>query len=266
MYKTTKLVLRYVPAGTFEMGSLINEIGRSNDEIQHKVTLTESYYISVFEMTQGQYKQIVGRDPSYYKGDVRPVDSVRYVDIRGDNEGVQWPMSKGFDENSFLGRMQEITQLPFDLPTEAQWEYACRAGTTKAWNSGAESTSKDEDPEMNKLGRYYYNIKDGIGGFEYTTTVGSYLPNAWGLYDMHGNVREWCLDWYDSYSSDDAIDPEGPNYAKNSSNQRVLRGGGKGGTSSSSFYKANKSRSAARDYGKQSSLYEYAGFRLVLIP
>ena len=261
-YKTTKMVLRRVSPGKFEMGSPTWEVGRDKDEVSHEVTLTNAYYIGVFEMTQSQYKQIVGRTPSYFNGEKRPVDSVSYVGIRGTNEGSNWPMSRAFDENSFLGRLQEITQLPFDLPTEAQWEYACRAGTTVAWNNGEVSTGTDTDPELDKLGRYAGNSKDGKGGYEGTTTVGSYLPNAWGLYDMHGNVNEWCLDFYDSYSGD-ATEPVGPNFASDNNNYRVLRGGGT--TTGRDLYKAQYCRSANRDCYGQSKGSGHFGFRLVLV-
>ena len=261
-HKTTKMVLRRITPDAFKMGSRDFEVGRSSDEVWHNVTLTQPYYIGVFEMTQKQYELITGENPSYFKGDLRPVHSVKYTDIRGENEGIKWPMEKGIDETSFLKKLQQKTNLSFDLPTEAQWEYACRARSTVAWNNGKVSTEEDEDPELNKLGRYKYNLKDGKGGYEDVTAVGSYLPNAWGLYDMHGNVREWCLDWYDDISAEDATDPVGPNYAKNSSNQRVVRGGGY--LSSSYFSEADGCRSAARDAEGQASRYEYIGFRLAL--
>jgi len=264
LYKTQKMVFRLVPAGVFTMGSPTWEIGRnSSQEDQHVVTLTKPFYIGVFEVTQKQYKNVIGRDPSWFKGDTRPVEKIDYFDVRGKNEGSKWPVSKAFDNDSFLGRLREITGISFDLPTEAQWEYACRAGTTTAWNNNTVSTDKNEDPEMNKLGRYYYNKEDGRGGYSAHTAVGSYLPNAWGLYDMHGNVKEWCLDWFKQAYSGDAVDPVGPMEATKG---RVVRGGGHDGWGYS-LSKAYKCRSAARErISATSATYDIIGFRLVLVP
>ena len=222
-HKTEKLVLRYVPSGSFMMGSLGNELGRYDNETQHKVTLTSPFYIGVFQVTQKQYKLIKGKNPSLFKGPMRPVDGVSYEDIRGKRKGAQWPENNLVDKNSFFGILRAKTKLAFDLPTEAQWEYACRAGTTTAWNNGADITDKEKDPELDKLGRYLRNgavsIKDGTSAH---AIVGSYQPNVWGLYDMHGNVREWCLDWYDECLYNEETDPKGPE----SGEYRVIRNGG----------------------------------------
>lgn len=224
--RTTELWLRRIPKGTFTMGSPEGEVGRYSNETRHQVTLTEDFYIGVFEITQKQYSLIYGSNPSYYKGDTRPVEYVSYDAIRGTGStaGAGWP-SYGHvvDSGSFLGKLRAKTGQTFDLPTEAQWEYACRAGTTTALNTGKNLTSADKDSAMDEAGRYNYNQNDGKGGYSSNhTKVGSYLPNAWGLYDMHGNVWEWCLDWYKSYLGSSAVtDPKGPESGCN----RVVRGG-----------------------------------------
>ena len=220
--RTTELWLRYIPAGTFMMGSPDGEVGRFADEVQHEVTLTQPYYIGVFECTQKQWEYVMWWNrPSYFKNDAyyatRPVEQVSYDDIRGSN----WPWADYGDVGgmSFMGVLRERTRtrLKFDLPTEAQWEYACRAGTTTALNSERDLDRADQDDHMDKVGRYWFNGGD-VGDEEYgdttmgTAKVGSYLPNAWGLYDMHGNVMEWCLDWWDGSPYDEwppAEDPKG---------------------------------------------------------
>ena len=221
-YKTTKLVLRCIEPGTFKMRG------------EHDVTLTKPFYIGVFEVTQKQYKLVTGGNPSSFKGDMRPVECVSWNNIRGDSSKCNWPSSKEVEPSSFMGKIRARTGIDgFDLPTEAQWEYSCRAGTTSMYNNGG-----DSEEDMMKLGRYVLNQKwrgkkesdadfarhepDGKGGYsEAHTTVGSYLPNAWGLYDMHGNVWEWCLDRKGDLS-DGVTDPVG----SSSGSTRMVRGGG----------------------------------------
>lgn len=257
--RTTELWLRRIPKGTFTMGSPVGEVGRESDETQHQVTLTEDFYIGVFEITQKQYSLIYGSNPSSYKGDTRPVESVSYNTIRGTGStaGAGWPTyGHAVDSGSFLGKLRAKTGKTFDLPTETQWEYACRAGTTTALNTGKNLTSTDKDSAMAEAGRYNYNQNDGKGGYSEHTKVGSYLPNAWGLYDMHGNVWEWCLDWYKSDLGSSAVtDPKGPN----SGSHRVMRGGGWSGN-------ARSCRSAARDGSGPSYGNNFDGFRVVMLP
>ena len=258
--RTTELWLRRIPKGTFIMGSPEGEVGRDSNETQHQVTLTEDFYIGVFEITQKQYSLIQGSNPSYYKGDTRPVESVSYNDIRGtgSTDGAGWPAyGHAVDSGSFLGKLRAKTGKTFDLPTEAQWEYACRAGTTTALNTGKNLTSKDQDSAMGEAGRYSYNKNDGKGGYSSNhTKVGSYLPNAWGLYDMHGNVWECCLDWWmEDLGSSAVTDPKG----SNSGPHRVIRGGGWS-------YNAQNCRSANRHSSHPSSNYNRYGFRVVLLP
>lgn len=223
--RTTELWLRLILPGTFKMGSPTTELGRSSSETLHSVTISKPFYMGVFETTQKQYQLVMGTTPSHYRGDTRPVEGVSYNDIRGILVGANWPSHGQVDADSFLGKIRARTALNIDLPTEAQREYACRAGTTTALNNGKDLENTSQDAAMAEVGRYGYNESDGKGGYTSGhTKVGSYRPNAWGLYDMHGNVWEWCLDWYGNYSSGAVTDPVG--VASGSS--RVLRGGGYG--------------------------------------
>jgi len=174
-YKTTKLVLRRIDAGSFIMGA-----SKSFSDESHRVILTKTFYVGVFEVTQRQWELVMGTRPSYFTKDyaLKPVDSVSYDMIRGSNAKSGLPE---VDANSFLGILRTKTGLDFDLPTEAQWEYACRAGSTLKFSYG-----ENED------GAYmWYRPNSDLE----THTVGTKLPNAWGLYDMHGNVGEWCMDF-----------------------------------------------------------------------
>lgn len=202
-YKTTKLVLRYIAPGSFNMGGT------------RPVRFTRAYYIGVFEVTQKQYALVTGKNPSgknggaTFIGDTHPVESVSYKTIRGTAQGATWPWTADVDPDTFLGRLRARTGLNgFDLPTDAQWEYACRAGTATAYSYG-DSINGDYMWYDNNSGSVHH-------------PVGTRLPNPWGLYDMHGNVWEWCLDWYQSDLGTAAVnDPVGPF----SGSGRVHRGG-----------------------------------------
>lgn len=204
-YKTTKLVLKRVSAGTFIMGE------DQTDE-SHRVTLTKSFYMGVFEVTQKQWELVMGGKPSvsssHGEGATYSVYRVSYNMIRGGSEGTKWPSSSSVDPTSFIGKLRAKTGITaFDLPTEAQWEFACRAGTTTAYNYGN---------DIDGTYMWYSGNSDGK-----VHAVGEKKPNQWGLYDMHGNVYERCLDWYgDSLAY--GTDPKGPS----SGELRVLRGGG----------------------------------------
>ena len=241
-YKTTKLVLKRIEAGTFIMGS------DQTDE-SHRVMLTKPFFCGIFEMTQKQYQQIMGSNPSTYKGDLRPVDGVSYNMIRGSSNGAKWPSSSAVDVSSFLGKLRTRTSLDFDIPTNAQWEYACRAGTKSQYNNGG-----DTENDLKELGRYVGNQLDGKGGYSSAqTTVGSYHPNDWGLYDTHGNVWEWCLDWYGTLTYGN--DPTG----SSSGSKRMLRGG---------TWKLSANRCTPSDKGDNvgpSTTYDDSGFRIVKI-
>lgn len=222
-YKTTKLVLRKIEAGSFIMGSPKGELGQTYSEDCHKVTISKNFYIGVFEITQRQWELIMGENPSLYKGTTRPVEQVSYIMIRGENDGLNWPASDTVDRKSLIGKLREKTGLlTLDLPTEAQWEYACRAGTTNALNIGKNLSSIESCPNLNTAGRNKLNKSDAKGGYPEHTKVGCYASNGWGLYDMHGNVWEWCLDCYQAnLGLNDVSNPVGAATSPN----RITRGG-----------------------------------------
>lgn len=209
-HKTTQMVFRKISAGSFMMGSAA---GYADNEAQHAVTLTKDFYLGIFEVTQKQWEEIRGTKPSFFTGDTLPVERVYYSDIRGNNDGKNWPADNKVDYDSFMGRLRPKSPVvsAADLPTEAQWEYACRAGTTG-----------DYAGPVDALGWHAGNTAPAR-----TQVVGSKQPNPWGLYDMHGNVWEVCLDWYKGDlgaaaqtdpAGPDGVDPRLPPL-------RVMRGG-----------------------------------------
>ena len=229
-----------IKAGSFSMGNPESKWGRNNDEKLHRVTLTQDYWLGKFEVTQAQYESIMGNNPSHFQSKNRPVEQVCWDDAK-----------------EFCNKLNEYyaDKLPigykFDLPTESQWEYACRAGTTTNFSYGDASDIK----KMNFNGKYPYG--GGLDGIfrRQTVNVGSLgYKNELGLYDMHGNVLEWCRDWYDSYTGD-VTDPVGPS----SGLGRVYRGG-------SWDHYAKSCRSANRDYEKPNYSNSNLGFRLALVP
>jgi len=241
-----KMEMMTIRAGSFVMGSIggfiflrRGELGRFYDEKQHRVTLTKDYLLGKYEVTQGQWQAVMGNNPSLFEnGDDYPVECVSWDDAK-----------------KFCNKLNELCagKLPrgyhFDLPTEAQWEYACRAGTTTALNNGKNLTSEEGAcPNLDEFGWYDENSDSS------THPVGKKRPNAWGLYDMHGNVREWCSDWYGPYSGN-ATDPSGPA----SGSLRVYRGGGW-------ISGARRCRSARRDCDVPRLQDSDLGFRLALVP
>ncbi len=218
-----KLEMVYIPGGSFLMGSPEDEAQRnSNESPQHEVTL-QPFYMSKYPITQNQYEAIMGNNPSEFKGGIRPVESRSWHDAKG-----------------FCRKLSEKTGKIYTLPSESQWEYACRAGTTTPFYFGATITSE--------LVNYYRNIGE-------TTDVGSFPPNAFGLYDMHGNVWEWCLDvWHDNYNG---APTDGSAWETGGdSNLRLLRSG-------NWYFDSGDCRSAGRDYNFADFLNCLVGFRLV---
>jgi len=217
-----RLVL--IPAGKFIMGSPATEAGRGGDEgPQHAVTISKPFYMGVFEVTQEQYEQVMGANPSRFKGATNPV------------EWVSWD-----DAVEFCRKLSARTGKKVMLPTEAQWEYACRAGTTTAFHTGDELKPGQANAGIPSNPGVWDRIMAWVEKFLpqkaktiQTTPAGSFPPNGFGLYDMHGNVWEWCSDWHaDSYANLPAgqagaknQDPTGPD----SGASRVLRGGSWGG-------------------------------------
>jgi len=259
--RTKELWLRLVPAGTFMMGSPDDELGRSDNETQRRVTLTQPFYIGVFQVTQAQYELITGTTPSQYKGSTRPVERVSYDMLRGTRKGSQWPTNNDVDDTSFFGVLRAKTGLLADLPTEAQWEYACRAGTVTALNSGNNLTGREQCPNMAEIGRYIRNWNDGKGKYsERHTSVGMYKPNVWGLYDMHGNVWEWCLDKWANHGATAVTDPKG----SVTGDGRVWRGG----CANLDGDVAHACRSASRVgwWLNSNDMGESVGFRMVVLP
>lgn len=273
-YKTTKLVLRLIPPGTFMMGSPSDELGRNvlNKETQHKVTLTRPFYIGIFELTQKQWQLVMGAikpsTTSDYRrqGDAYPAHEVSYNDIRGTANGIGWPTHNQVDANSFMGRLRSKVNMFFDLPTEAQWEYACRAGTATALNSGKNITTTGGNRCGNLDEVAWYYPRSG----NYPSIVGCCRANNWGLYDMHGNVWEWCLDWSQNDLGDAAqTNPKGAT----SASERVLRGGGynysSSGWASSGHGFPEYCRSATRSSsspGSTSYSRDWYGLRVVCLP
>ncbi|MBN2687684.1 MAG: formylglycine-generating enzyme family protein [Deltaproteobacteria bacterium] len=181
-----------IPAGSFVMGSPICEDCRFDDEKQHRVILTKPFYMQTTQVTQGQWTAVMKSDPPYFssRGDRFPLEQVSWYDCQG------------FIRE--LNRMEKTNV--YRLPTEAEWEYACRAGTKTPFNTGDCLSTK----EANYHGKYPYGrCPDGQYRHK-TVPVASLPPNAWGLYEMHGNVWEWCSDWYGEYSGHVVQDPRGP--------------------------------------------------------
>ena len=218
--KGIKLEMVLISAGEFKMGSPMTEQGRSDNETQHEVTLTKPYYMGKYEVTQEQWEGVMGNNPSSRnKGVKLPVTDVSWNDCQ-----------------EFIKKLNAKTDGGYRLPTESEWEYACRVGTTTAYSFGDKITPKDANYEDSKIGKL--------------VAVGSYKPNAFGLYDMHGNVWEWCEDRYGDYPKGAVTDPKGP-----TGKYRVLRGGSVG-------LNESKARSSFRGYTAPFDRGDNYGFRL----
>ena len=192
--------LTYIPAGEFTMGSPSGESDRDDDETQHRVRLSRPFWLGVTEVTQGQWEALMGSRPWEGKSaKSNPSHAASYV---------SWD-----DAVEFCRKLSERAGKAYRLPTEAEWEYACRGGTTSMYHFG------DNVSELGRFGWFADNAKN-VGERD-AHVVRQKLPNGWGLYDMHGNVYEWCGDWYGDYPSGTVTDPKGPG----SGSDRVLRGG-----------------------------------------
>ena len=225
--------------GTFYMGSPVGEEEREEDEAQHRVVI-RPFYIGKYEVTQKEYKEIMKTNPSYFVGDDHPVENVswfeavEYCNLLSIRDGIRPAY-----EIVVVGNNRIVTwdrnSIGYRLPTEAEWEYACRAGTLTPFNTG--------NSINRSLANYFFNT---------TRTVGSYPPNAWGLYDMHGNVSEWCWDWYTEYNTDTLTDASFAHVE----GHRVFRGG-------SWFTLTRRVRSAFRDHYFPTYKSINIGFRIV---
>lgn len=215
-----------IPSGSFMMGSPADEVDRNTDEKPLRVTISRSFYIQTTQVTQGQWKTVMGNMPFSFNdgGDDCPVENVSWIDTQ-----------------AFIQKLNSHEKMDrYRLPTEAEWEYAARAGSNTAYCFG-------NDPGL--LSEYAWYDKNSEGK---THPVGRMKPNAWGLYDMHGNVFEWVKDWYRDYPFSSVTDPEGPR----SGSCGVNRGGSWGSA-------ARHCRSANRDYNGPDDHYSVLGFRLV---
>jgi formylglycine-generating enzyme required for sulfatase activity len=223
--KGVKLDLVLIPAGKFMMGSPASEKGRLDIEKQREVTLTKPYYMGKYEVTQEQWESVMGNNPSAAKGAKLPVTNVSWEDCQ-----------------EFIKKLNAKTSGGYRLPTEAEWEYACRAGTTTSYSFGDKITPQDANYDDSKIGK--------------PVAVGSYKSNAFGLYDMHGNVWEWCEDSVAPYPEGAVTDPKAPA----TGTSRVMRGG-------SFYYSLSTNRSSNRKNPLTSNrVNDFVGFRLANTP
>lgn len=273
LYKTELLVMRKCPAAnvTWRMGSPTTENGRTayaSRETPHEVTLDSDYYIGIYPVTQRQYEFIMNARPAMFNLDsdyaTRPVEAVSYENLRGQKiYEYDWPTT-GHGKvvnNGFLYKLRAHSGVDnIDLPTEAQWEFACRAGCGAALYSGKELVSTSSaDANLTELARYKFNKgclpngdkpDDSCTAEHGTAKVGSHAANAWGIYDMLGNVWEWCLDWY----KDSIVDVD-PAIGPKSGSQRTTRGGAWDGSPDSC-------RCAIRNPMNGDYRGKYVGFRI----
>jgi sulfatase modifying factor 1 len=228
-----------IPAGTFIMGSPLNEPDRKNDEVQHKVAINEPFYIQTTEVTLDQWRALMGKKLFGRRKGAGNMPVVK----------VSW-----HDCMDFIKKLNALSEWSYRLPTEAEWEYACRSGNSTAysWGNIIECGKAMYSNNSLKSRECLDFIRSKGLPVDQPAPVKSYTPNSWGLYDMHGNVWEWCQDWYGDYILTEKINPLGPD----SGSERVRRGG--------SWFKHGYScRSANRNYGHPSSRYKTTGFRLI---
>ncbi len=248
--------LARIPAGSYKMGSPRGEAERADKELLHEVKISNPFYLGVYEVTQAEYVKVMQDLPKFrnraaFSGDDNPA------------ENVEWKTAKSFCERLSSRDAEKSARRTYRLPTEAEWEYACRGGKSTAFHYGDSLSSK----QANFNGSYPYG--DGAKGkyLRKTVKVGSYKPNGFGLYDMHGNVAEWCADWYDPkyYQDSPEEDPLGPpfgvvdtrftNFGKNNFFV-VVRGG-------SWVDDGRACRAAYRFRAMPNTQYRLIGFRVV---
>ena len=276
-----------ISAGRFVMGSPQDEGDRRDDEVQHEVTISNPFYMGVYEVTQKEYYDVMLPDFDhdswqYARGPIHAGLALFYRERKGGGdytggklnlqhpmECVPWHKAREFCRK-ITERERKAGRLPeghvYRLPTEAEWEYACRAGTAGPYNVKNDSDGADYLRSAGYLGSFA-----NVGGGK-TATVGQRKPNAWGLYDMHGNVYEWCLDWYGPYATGNVKDPAGPATGE----KRVARGGCFNGTlpySPPGVIARSDSYSGAGPFLRSASRYQFTpdvdfyailGFRVVL--
>ncbi|MBC8433047.1 MAG: formylglycine-generating enzyme family protein [Desulfobacterales bacterium] len=227
-----------IPAGTFVMGSPVDELNRDESEIQHKMTISKPFYIQTAEVTVKQWRTVMGK---------------KLLSLRQEPDTMPATKVSWYDSIEFIKGLNQRSEGTYRLPTEAEWEYAARAGSTTAYSWG-----NDIDCNKAMYGNsmkhdvcqlYNKSVKLELGR---PAPVKSYQPNAWGVYDMHGNVWEWVMDRHEEYSSAPAVDPRGPD----SGTMRVKRGG-------SWFKYGNYCRSANRAFAHPAGRFQTTGFRVV---
>ena len=276
--KSTGLETAIIDAGDFQMGSPLKEPGRRVDEIPHRVRINQPFLLGKHEVTQRQFQQVMAFAPSHFMNTADGKAKVLQLDTSDfPVERVTW-----FDAVAFCNRLSKkdgyapyykmanvqhdgnsITQAVltieggngYRLPTEAEWEYACRASTIQRFHFG--SISNNKKANFIARGPSFYGTRSKAKSMGRTAKVGSYQPNMWGLYDMHGNVAEWCWDWYarDYYAHADPKNPAGPD----GGHHRVLRGG-------SWLVNEASCRSASRFYLTGDQRKYFAGFRVARTP
>ena len=240
--------LKRIPAGSFQMGSPSSEHERDDDERTHRVTLSRAFFLGVTEVTQAQWRAVMGNNPSRFSGDDRPVemvswsDAVEFCNRLSEREGLR-PAYRVSGDHVRWNESED----GYRLPTEAEWEYACRAGTASPFSFGNDITPN----QVNYDGNFPYRSGREGRVLERTEDVGSFPANGWGMHEMQGNVWEWCWDWYGSYPSNSVTDPTGPQ----SGSFRVLRGG-------SWYFHASNCRSANRNSSRPDYRFNFLGFRV----
>jgi formylglycine-generating enzyme required for sulfatase activity len=243
-----KLVL--IPPGEFLMGSPESEERRDSVEHQHRVRITKPFYLGAYEVAQAEYERVMGANPSHFSRTGAGKERVSGLTTsRLPVDRVSWTDTAEFHRR--LSALERPSGRVYRLPTEAEWECACRAGTISPYHFGGVLNGR----QANCDGDYPYGTSEKGPNLERPAVVGSYRPNAFGLYDMHGNVREWCADWWDEdfYAASPLEDPQGPTKATN----RLLRGGGW-------YADASLCRSAHRDWYLPMYRDKDLGFRVAM--